>query len=166
MKILLSILSLFVLTVSFGQVKTVQKTVPSFKAEASNSRMKTLVSPDKTPHIFGNFSAGEYSIIIKNKETNTLIRDIIGSPVSITETSISGDLIENTQFNIIESEVLETADFLFRLFDEVQDEIPENLPNQLLVHKTNHPSYYGIAELSDGTVIIPHNGLLLYLKRH
>ena len=62
-------------------------------------------------------------------------------------------------------EVMETTDYLYRVFGMVPEEVPSDLPASMKVHRTNNLDCYGIAIVSNDIMVMPYNGALIYLKR-
>lgn len=173
MKIVLSLIILGLASSSFGQDTTKTSTpkatpksvaVPGSK-NFPNVSFRRLYTDVSTPEIKGKFIIEQYSLQLNTSDAKKSIK-VVGTALEIGDTNISGSDIDTIDYKISDSETMNTEDYLFRIFGEVPESIPEDLPVNLLVHKTDNLDCYGIAELSDGRVLIPYNGLLLYLRRY
>lgn len=160
------------LSISFGQdsTKVIKKTGQKRMTKTPGGAFPVVSFKKANPelaeaNITGKFIIEEYSLQVKTSETNKAIRSV-GSALEISETDISGAAIDTISYRISDSQNMNTEDYLFRIFGEVPESIPDNLPMNILVHKTDNLDCYGIAQLADGTVLIPYKGLLLYLRRY
>ena len=125
---------------------------------------KPLVDENTSPSIFSAYLIEKYTVMVRTSESKLLAKTP-GSLLTIEEEQITGDQIDPIALKFSDTEVMETADYLYRVLGIVPDEIPADLPASLKVHRTNNLDCYGIAEVSDQLVIMPYKGALLYLKR-
>lgn len=171
MKQLLSVLAIGLAMVSFGQDTTEVKKVgqkravttpaDAFPAVSFRKLDNDVISPD---NITGEYIIERYAVQVKTSETKKAI-GVVGTELVIDNYSIVGSEIDSMEFQFSDSEYMNIEDYLYRIFGLVPEDIPDDLPTNIIVHKTNNLDCYGIGELSDGTVLIPYNGLLLYLRR-
>ncbi len=170
MKLILGLFLIGAVTFSYGQQKTgvIKKTekksgTPGNESFPSVSFRRKIDTVE--PNVTGKFIIEEYRLQVRGSGTNKAI-SAVGSALVIEELSIVGEKIDTISYKINDSEVMNTEDYLFRIFGEVPETVPEDLPPSILVHRTDNLDCYGIAELPDGTVLIPYKGLLLYLRRY
>ena len=169
--LLTCLLSAAVLTFAQDTTKTNGKVQP-----VSNKRITGLKSVPKgiarkpidedaaTGNVLGGYTIEKYTLIIRNSDTKKLAK-ITGSQFKITEEKISGSEVDEINLKFSDIEFMETADYLYRVFGEMPETIPDDLPATLKVHRTNNLDCYGIAELSDRTIIMAYKGALVYLTR-
>ena len=172
MKIKMSALMFGLVSLAYGQDTT--KTTPSIGQKRAKSTpgkslpnisFKKLDANSAAPKIKGKFIIEQYSLQLNTSDSKKAIK-VVGTTLEIAETIIAGSEIDTISYKMSDSEIMNTEDYLFRIFGEVPETIPADLPANILVHKTDNLECYGIAELSDGRVLIPYNGLLLYLRRY
>jgi hypothetical protein len=72
--------------------------------------------------------------------------------------------MDSVSYRVTEVELMNTEDYLYRIFGEIPASIPDDLPLNVNVIKTDNLACYGIVRLSDEVVLIPYKGLLLYLR--
>jgi len=116
-----------------------------------------------TPSISGTYIIDHYAVQIR-KTSNSTIIEAVGTAIIATENSIAGEELDSINFQISDRELMSTEDYLYRVFGELPEEIPTDLPATIYVFKTNNLACYGIGQLADGTLLIPREGILLYLK--
>lgn len=154
---------------SFGQdtLKAIKANVPGQVSRPGGSMPYVSIEKAKeltsTPSISGNYTIDHYAVQLR-KTSNKNIIEAVGSPVIVTEISVAGESIDSINFQISDRELMSTEDYLYRVFGELPEELPTDLPATLYVFKTNNLECYGIGQLSDGTLLIPREGILLYLK--
>lgn len=172
MKIVLSFIMLGLVSISFGQDST--KTTPQLgqirvKSTPANNfpnvSFRKLDTDDAAPDIEGKFIIEQYSLQLNTSEAKKAIK-AVGTTLEIKDTTITGSDIDTISYQINDSEVMNTEDYLFRIFGEAPETVPADLPPNIWVHKTDNLDCYGIGQLADGRVLIPYNGLLLYLRRY
>lgn len=172
MKIVLSFILFGLVSLSYGQDST--KTAPKMGAQRvtttgaqslPNISFKKLGQEASKPDIEGKFIIEQYSLQINSSDAKKAIK-AVGTAIEISDTIIAGTDIDTISYKINDSEIMNTEDYLFRIFGEVPENIPADLPPNIWVHKTDNLDCYGIGQLSDGRVLIPYNGLLLYLRRY
>ncbi len=154
---------------TFGQdtTKALKATVPGAVSRpggnlpfVSIEKAKELTS---TPSISGSYLIDHYAVQLRKPGNKTII-DAVGTPVNVTDISVAGESLDSVLFQISDRELMSTEDYLYRVFGELPEEIPTDLPPNLYVFKTNNLECYGIGQLSDGTLLVPKEGILLYLK--
>ncbi len=128
---------------------------------ADISRIKEL---NATPTVDGTYTIDRYAIQFKKSGNKNVIKTV-GTNVIVTEISLSGSAFDSLAFQISEIEIMSIEDYLYRIFGELPAKIPTDLPEHLYVHKTNNLTCYAIGQLPDGTLLIPREGILLYLKK-
>lgn len=172
MKIVLSFIMLGLVSISFGQdsTKTTQKigaqrVTTTGGNSLPNVSFRKLDAEGAKPDVQGKFIIEQYSLQINSSDAKKAIK-AVGTTLVISDTIISGTDIDTISYQISDSEIMNTEDYLFRIFGEVPDNIPTDLPANIWVHKTDNLDCYGIGQLSDGRILIPYNGLLLYLRRY
>ncbi|MFT5821079.1 MAG: hypothetical protein ACI8ZM_002328 [Crocinitomix sp.] len=172
MKIVLSFIMLGLVSISFGQDSTktttkvgVQRATTTGAQSLPNISFKKLGAADSKIDIEGKFIIEQYSLQINSSDAKKAIK-AVGTTLEISDTIIAGTDIDTISYQVSDSEIMNTEDYLFRIFGEVPENIPADLPVNVWVHKTDNLECYGIAQLSDGRVLIPYNGLLLYLRRY
>ena len=172
MKIVLSLIIIGLVSVSFGQDTTKstpkvgqQRATSAGSHSLPNVSFRRLDADNSTPNIEGKFIIEQYSLQLNTSDAKKAIK-VVGTTLKIADTTIAGSDIDTIAYKISDSEIMNTEDYLFRIFGEVPDNIPTDLPANILVHKTDNLDCYGIGQLSDGRVLIPYNGLLLYLRRY
>jgi hypothetical protein len=172
MKIVLSFIMLGLVSISFGQDST--KTSPKIGTQRVNMTggqslpnvtYGTLAGERSKPDVEGKFIIEQYSLQINSSDAKKAIK-AVGTTLVISDTIISGTNIDSISYQISDSEIMNTEDYLFRIFGEVPENIPADLPLNIWVHKTDNLDCYGIGQLADGRILIPYNGLLLYLRRY
>ncbi len=168
---------LFSCGVLFGQVKseknepvkTVSKPVFPSKTGIQFYELKQE-KKDVAEGITGEFKIDRVEVTLKQKASKALTDSGVGSVITISEDMISGALIDSMAFVILDQEYLESTDFLFRTLGQMPEKIPADLPTQIFVRKVtpnfkNSYTIYGIGKLTDGTIILPYYGTLLYLTK-
>lgn len=155
---------------SYGQdtIKTIQANVPGAPSRpgaamsyVSRDRAKELTN--ETTSIVGTYTIDHYAVQLRKPNNNKVI-NTVGTEAIVTDISIGGEAMDSILFQISDRELMSTDDYLYRVFGELPEEIPTDLPATLYVYKTNNLDCYGIGQLSDGTLLIPVEGILLYLK--
>lgn len=170
MKNLFLLLTFAILLPSFAQ-DTTSKKVATFPKVNISKLAELQRSPKKLNTIVkGEFKIDKIFINEKSKTNKDLIKNGIGSKVFIDDSGLSGDYLESVSFTFIESESLELVDFLYRSFGKMPNNIPDDLPESVVVQKLapslEGPSAgYGIINMSNGTIILPYNNTILYLVR-
>ncbi|WP_066757984.1 hypothetical protein [Crocinitomix algicola] len=164
------------LTLVFGTISWSQGQNGSHKPITNKVESKQLKTAEKLPFrlaatentlnidIKGRYYIERYDVHHNSSKTKKAIK-AVGTYLEITDSLISGTAIEPIIFKISHSEILEGADYLYRVFGETPEDVPQEWPEEFAVHKTNNLDCYGIGVLPDGTVIIPYNGLILYLRQ-
>lgn len=159
-------------SITFGQDTTktapvaIQKGLKNAPGVRFPSSYAKNVGGEKTKEdIQGKFIIEQYSLQINTTEAKNAIQ-VVGTTLEINEATIFGSDIDSISYKVSDSELMNTEDYLFRIFGEVPETIPEDLPPNVFVHKTDNVDCYGIAQLSDGRILIPYNGLLLYLRKY
>jgi hypothetical protein len=84
--------------------------------------------------------------------------------VYLSQKSLITKGIEQIDFIIYDVEPMNTEDYLYRALTIYPEDIPENLPNKVVVHKSDFKHTYGFGLLPDGRIIMPYAGRLIYLK--
>jgi len=164
-----------VVLLGFSLTTTAQDTLKQLKPTIQGQPGRTAASMPQltmnrvkelnaTPKINGNYTIDRYSVQLKKRGNKSVIK-AVGSKVAVTEVLLSGSAIDSISFQISETEIMSIEDYLFRIFGELPAEIPSDLPENIFVHKTNNLSCYAIGQLADGTLLIPREGVLLYLRR-
>ena len=172
MKIVLSFIMLGLVSISFGQdstkttLKLGEKSVTTTGAgNLPNVSFQKFDVDDSTPDIKGKFIIEQYSLQLNTPDAKKAIK-VVGTTLEIKDTTIAGSDIDTISYQVNDIEIMNTEDYLFRIFGEVPETIPADLPVNIWVHKTDNLDCYGIGRLPDGRVLIPYNGLLLYLRKY
>lgn len=163
-----------ILTFGFMQLSIAQDTTKTVNAgvpgqvgrQGTSFPLATLARPAvkaTAETIAGKYSIDHYIVQIK-KTGNKEVIGAVGTEVTVSDTLMVGDSFGTISFQISEKELMSTEDYLYRIFGEIPSEIPADIPATLYVLKTNNLECYGIGQLSDGTILIPKEGVLLYLK--
>jgi hypothetical protein len=157
-------------SISYSQdsTKTIRANVPGAASRpgvamsyVSLDRAKELTH--ETSSIAGTYTIDHYSVQLRKPNNNKII-NTVGTEAIVTDISIGGEAMDSILFQISDRELMSTDDYLYRVFGELPEEIPTDLPVTLYVYKTNNLECYGIGQLSDRTLLIPVEGILLYLK--
>jgi hypothetical protein len=128
------------------------------------ARVPTDETSDAADFIFDDFTVDRYTVMVRNSATKSLAK-LNGSAVKIAAEKITGDQIETISLKFSDMEVMETTDYLYRVFGMVPEEVPSDLPASMKVHRTNNLDCYGIAIVSKEIIVMPYNGALIYLRR-
>lgn len=172
MKLLIGLFFVSCIGLTYGQDTT--KTTPKLQEkQVENKEGPSFPSVSfrraddvaRAPQIKGNYIIERYVLQINSSDAKEAMK-VVGNPLVIDETTILGEEMDSIKYDIYESQMMNTEDYLFRIFGEVPSTLPDDLPTSILVHKTDNLDCYGIAELNNGLVLIPYNGLLLYLRRY
>jgi hypothetical protein len=169
MKVLFALFLIGTVSISFGQDSTQvtkpvgQKRVGSASTGPSNISFKKADPVNSTPKIAGVYTVERFSVQLNTTETKKA-KEIVGTEIIISETAIVGTQMDSLSYRVSEVELMNTEDYLYRIFGEVPASIPDDLPLNVNVIKTDNLACYGIVRLSDGVVLIPYKGLLLYLR--
>ncbi len=173
MKKLLGLMLVGIVTVGYGQDTTKIKSaqplsegakVPGAKA-APSFLFKRPEDANVTPKITGQYIIEKYVVQVNSSDAKKAMK-VVGNALKIDELIILGDEMDTINYEIYESQFMNTEDVLFRIFGEAPDVIPDDFPGNVMVHKTDNLDCYGIAEISNDLVLIPYNGLLLYLRKY
>lgn len=155
---------------SHGQdtIKTIRANVPG--APSRPGAAMSYVSLDRAKKlsneqyaIAGTYTIDHYAVQLRKPNNNKVI-NTVGTEAIVTDISVRGEAMDSILFQISDRELMSIDDYLYRVFGELPEEIPTDLPATLYIYKTNNLECYGIGQLSDGTLIIPVEGILLYLK--
>ena len=148
--------------------KTPIVTTKRVKGVKANPQVIARIPSDETndqpDFIFDDFTIDRYTVMVRNSATKSLTK-LTGSAVQIAAEKISGDQIQTITLKFSDMEVMETTDYLYRVFGMVPEEVPSDLPASMKVHRTNNLDCYGIAIVSNDIMVMPYNGALIYLKR-
>ncbi|MDA7804252.1 hypothetical protein N8987_06720 [Crocinitomix sp.] len=162
------ILLLCFASVSFISIAQEKNKPEGYKVGGAQTNARSFAikkAPDKIKdaNISGKYIIERYSIQIKTTETKRAL-SAVGTELEISDSLIVGNEIKAIEYHISESQLMNTEDYLYRVFGEVPEELPADLPLELMVHRTNNLDCYGIAELPDGVLLIPYSGLLFYAR--
>ncbi len=166
--ILLIMLSLLIiLGYSQDSTKSVfkERLIDKSKKQAASKAQIAPYNPLKLAGSFGLFKIVHAEILISSQNTKKLVNQLKASEITLEENGFHGPQIDSVSFKISELELLTTEDYLFRLYGQIIDTLPPNLPKRITMQKTTNLICYGIGRLPNGTTIIPYRGLLLYLKK-
>lgn len=150
---------------SFGQDQGAVKSKTVVGQKPASNYAVLARDKSKTPNIYGDFIIRDYEIIIRKGDSEKVSKNVLGTVIKITESAIAGEQIDPMTYNLSESEMLFSEDYIYRAFEVVIEKEIENIPMSVLVHKTTNGDCYGILELIDGTVVLPYQGMLLFLVR-
>ena len=109
-------------------------------------------------------------MIHKTENNQSLIQDGVGSVIIIKDSLMMGNHMNPFYFSLQEVEKLEREEFLYRSFGKVPSLDVSRLPSAIhsrqtwATHQDVGPTY-GIGILPNNEIIIPYDGLLIYLKK-
>jgi hypothetical protein len=150
---------------SFSQIKGTAKTQTNAAHKSLSKHSELTRDVNKAPDIYGDFIIQDFEIIIRKGDTEKVSKNLLGTVIKITEVAIAGEQVDPMTYNLTNSEMLFSEDYIYRAFEiALEDEI-QKLPTSVLVHKTSNQSCYGILELDEGVVVLPYQGMLLFLVR-
>ena len=169
MKFYITLLALGLTFISYGQDTTktkgtvaVQTRVPS-ASTLPNARFARPSRGDKPVDLTGTYVVDRFDVLVRTKETKEA-KEVLATEVIVADTIMTGPIMDSINYKIGESQFMGIEDYLYRIFGEVPEEVPADLPPNIMVHKTDNLECYAVAELVTGEILIPYKGLLLYLK--
>ena len=113
----------------------------------------------------GSFVVTGYHILSVKTPGSKELEEIDGSIVKVGYNAITGAEIKPMTFGLLGDASMTRTEFIQHVFGRQVRVREPNLPNQFLVHKTDHEVCRGFAELDRDHLAVPYMGVLLYLER-
>lgn len=137
----------------------VKKQIPIEKEISSTSKLLTL-----RPQ-FGDYKVAKYYILRSNVPSGQELNLIMGSLIKVQDKLISGEEIDPRTYSFTTNESMTRSDFITAVFGrEIRAQEPD-IPEQLVVHKTDNEACFGIIQIDAETIAFPYQGVLLILKK-
>lgn len=166
----IALLSIALLSLGFSFGQEVKRIAPIKKSEVALSLktrppIKHDVVPVRKLSYVGNFVVSDYHILSLKVPDHRTLEKINGSVVKVAPAAITGTELDPMTFNIIESQVMTRGEYVTFAFGRELKVREPNLPDQVLVHKTDHPNCKGFVEIDRNHIAVPYKGVLLFLER-
>lgn len=153
---------------SFGQIKTGHQTVRPKVVELKvrpYHKVSTDVVHVRKLTFIGNFVVTGYHILSTDIPRKFELERIVGSNIKVDAHSITGTQIDPRSFNLTQSKMLSRSAYIAETFGRQVKVKEPDLPDNVLVHHTDHENCKGFVEIDRDHLAVPYKGVLLFLKR-
>lgn len=137
----------------------IKKQIPVEKQVTTETKVMSL-----RPQ-FGDYKVDKYYILKRQVPSEQELNLISGSLIKVQNNLISGAEIDPRTFSFTSNQTMTRSDFITTVFGrEIRAQEPD-IPESLVIHKTDNEACYGIIQIDAKTIAFPYEGVLLILKK-